>query len=383
MVPVVADRCPGVMRLHPAGDGGLARVRLPGGVLSAAGVAAVREAAALGNGIVELTSRANLQIRGLGDGAAAADLLWSAGLLPSLPHERVRNIAASPIAGRHPDSRAGTDDVVRALDAGLCADAGLAALPGRFLFAVDDGSGTVGGRVADVALVATDADRFQLVLAGADTGLHGGPALALDAAHAFLEVVRDGGLDGAWRIADVPDGAARVAERLGGRVAAAAPDRALSADGHRSDVPAADGPLGAGQPHADRPALALGPLDQPDGLVALTVLPPLARLDLPMLDALASLADDGVRLSARRTITFVDVARSDAHDLLAALAEAGFVADEGSGWWGVTACAGLGACSRARADVRAIAATRARRRGAGAAAEHWAACERGCGRPPL
>lgn len=132
-----------MLRLHDAADGQLARIRVPGSRVDARGLEGLAAVGRLGNGLIELTSRASVQIRGLREPAAArcAEVLAAAGLLPSHSHERVRNILASPVAGRHPASLAHTDDVVAQLDDRLCADGELAALSGRFLFAVDDGAG--------------------------------------------------------------------------------------------------------------------------------------------------------------------------------------------------------------------------------------------------
>jgi sulfite reductase beta subunit-like hemoprotein len=402
-----ADRCPGALRLHEAADGWMARVRLPGGRVDAAGLESVADVARLGNGLVELTSRASLQIRGLPPGAAerAADRLRAGGLLPSIAHDRVRNVLASPVAGRHPRSLAATDGVVAALDCGLCADPALAGLPGRFLFAVQDGSATAGAQRADVTLVAERGAGFRLWLAGARTSLattaHDAPRLALDAARAFLELRRRVG-EGAWRVADVPGGAARLARLLGGVLEPGAEDepRPLGIGGvlepSGADAPRpshggvlevgaeaeprpSHGVLGPGGTDAPRP-LGIGVLAQLDGGCAITVLAPLGRVDRDVVRRLADLTGE-VRLSVARTLTIVDVPAGDVAAMTAQLAALGLVTAAGSGWHGLSACAGLGACSRARVDVRAAAAARARVRPVDAPAEHWSACERGCGRP--
>jgi len=323
---LATDACPGVLRLHEAADGGLARVRLPGGRIDAAGLRAVARAAVVGNGIIELTSRASLQIRGLAPDTAdrAAVILAEGGLLPSASHERVRNILASPLAGRHPRSLACTDGPVAELDRCLCADPGLGALPGRFLFAVDDGAGLI-GRAADVTLTAVGPGRFRL----GDRELPTEEAIA-----AALDQARDALRTGCWA---VPEGVS---------------------PGH----------------------LCLGALRQPDGRVALTVLPRLARLTPAQADRLATLSDD-VRLSARRTLTLVDVDPAAVPATAEALRALELIDDPDSGWFGLTACAGLGACAKAEHDVRALAAIRARQRTGGDPPEHFAACARNCGRP--
>jgi len=364
-----ADRCPGVLRLHEAADGALARVRLPGGRLTADGLDALADASALGSGLIELTSRASIQLRGLrrADAAAVAERLWEAGLLPSPSHERVRNILASPLAGRCPGSIAATDGVVAALDRGLCADSALAALPDRFLFAVEDGSGTLGRQRCDVGLVAATHGDFRLCLNGLATTLRahgeGAARLALDAARAFCGLLAEDGEAGraAGRVGELPDGPRRLARALGGALTSAGAPPPPSAE-----------------------CLGAGTRTQVDGLVAVTVLPRLARLDREVARRLAALARGAggeLRLSPWRTLTFVDVLPAGAEALTLELSAVGLMVSVYSGWHGLSACAGKGACAHARVDVRAGAARRAAQRGPDSPAEHWSACERGCGRP--
>jgi precorrin-3B synthase len=355
-----ADACPGALQTHPAADGELARVRVPGGALSAAQLQVLADAAReLGDGALELTSRGNLQLRGLATGAARelGDRLAAAGLLPSETHERVRNVLASVLSGRS----GGQVDVrpwVPAFDAGLRADPQLAGLPGRFLATLDDGRGDVAGFGGDVGLLAVGPHTVTLTLAGDDTGLHTGPdhavGLLLAATRAFsAERAVQGGT--AWRLGELTDGPLRVAARLG----------------HRLDRP--------GTPPATSPVGPLGVLSQDDGRTALVALVPLGRLTADQADLLAGLAPD-LQVTPWRSVVVPDLTDTSASDRLSA---AGLVLDPESPWSRVTACAGRPGCAKSRADVRAdvTAAVRSDSLPGGGARQHWSGCERRCGRP--
>ena len=90
--------CPTVHRPMPTGDGLLARVKPFGGRLSAAAALALAEAAgAYGNGVLELTGRGNIQVRGLHDPAAFARAMVAAGLADADPvREARRNVVTVP-----------------------------------------------------------------------------------------------------------------------------------------------------------------------------------------------------------------------------------------------------------------------------------------------
>lgn len=162
-----SDRCPGVLRPWRAEDGLLVRLRLIGGrVTSAALHAVLAVAEEYGDGRVQLTGRANLQVRGLPGRGGALDenalaALEATGLVPSRAHELVRNVMVSPQTGRA-GGAADLRGVADELDRLLRAEARLARLPGRFLFVLDDGRGDLLGRSCDLGLVALDQVRAQL-----------------------------------------------------------------------------------------------------------------------------------------------------------------------------------------------------------------------------
>jgi precorrin-3B synthase len=195
----------------PADDGGLVRIRVPGGRVPLAALRALAEVAEqYGDGRVRVTGRANLQVRAmpltpagvLADEALAA--LEATGLLPSRTHDRVRNVLVSPQTGLA-GGRADLRPVLAALDALLLADADLAGLPGRFLFTLDDGRGDLADKHLDLGLVALD-DRTAQLRVGEQWGevvaLTDAPAALAALARAFL-AARGTGPDAPWHVPEL------------------------------------------------------------------------------------------------------------------------------------------------------------------------------------
>ncbi|MFE6102302.1 cobalamin biosynthesis protein CobG [Streptomyces laurentii] len=394
--PLIRDRgdaCPGALRLHAAADGFLARLRLPAGQLTERQVellASVSES--LGDGAVSITSRGNVELRGLADGCGAvlADRLGHGGLLPSPTHERVRNLVASPAAGLDGHGHADVHAWARELDGLLCAEPRAASLSGRFLFVLDDGRGDVAGLGGDVTLIAEPGGDFALLRVGGQArriAAADAPRAALAAALAFLDAASAAG-NGAWRVRELPAGPAGPVGPAGAEGAEGAVD--LSGTGGQA-VPVPP-PLPLGTPPAP------GPL----GSRALSVLAPLGRLTAAQLRALPPAAE--VRLTPWRGVVVVPEAgagheagtgtdgtgpvsgpvsgsATDAQaGRLARLASYGLITRPDAPGAGVTACTGLPGCAKSLADVRADAG-RLLPAPPGGLPVHVAGCARRCGHP--
>jgi precorrin-3B synthase len=357
-----------VLRLAEAADGFLARVRLPGGLASGEQLRALaRLASELGDGRVELTSRGNVQLRGLAVAAAGplTSELFQAGLLPSLSHDRVRNVLASPLAGldRGPD----LTGIVRALDAALCARPRLAELPGRFLFAIDDGRGDVAGLGADVVATVRAHGAVVNGLAVRDVGQVADVMLAF--AEAFLDLRAKLG-EAAWRVADLPDGAERARAAVAARLwLAAAPEERRTATGARPVGLVAGETVGTGESAASV---------RDDARCSAVLIAPLGRLTAAQVTWVADrVAGRAARVTPWRSVVLPDL--DDAAGVLREAAGLGFGTDTGSPWLRVTACAGRPGCASALADVQADAAGLAARWPGRVV--HVSGCGRHCGRP--
>jgi precorrin-3B synthase len=190
----------------------LVRLRLIGGRVSAHSLRSlVHVAEAFGDGMVHVTSRANLQLRALPGAGGHLDplalaALEATGLLPTRTHELVRNVLVSPLtglSGGHVDLR----PVAADLDARLCADPALAGLSGRFLFVLDDGRGDLLPRSCDLGLVALDADSAQLRV-----GAGWGPVVPVGRSASHLAVLahefalrRGSGRAAPWHVSELDE----------------------------------------------------------------------------------------------------------------------------------------------------------------------------------
>jgi precorrin-3B synthase len=250
---------------------------------------------------------------------------------------------------------------VHALDLAIRADPGLAALPGRFLFSLDDGTGHAGIGGCDVGL-RLDSGTAEVIVAGRLTGLRGPAAAGIRhvaaAARAFLDQrqaesarAQSGATVGAGpggsRVAGLADGGAGVAAAVGGVLGAAVSDT------------------------TDR--LTLGAAPGAEQVVVIAA--PLARLTAAQVRLVARLLRPGevarVTVAGRIVLPLAEPAGA----ALQRLDDAGLIVSDGHELATVTACAGT-ACAKSLADVRALAG-----RVPGLGAVHWAGCSRRCGLP--
>jgi len=331
--------CPGALRPMRSGDGLVVRIRPHGGRLSRAQAVGIAELATrFGNGLMDVTSRANLQIRGVDDdghaplieGLAQLDLIDA-----DAASEAQRNIVVTPFWTK------GDETVALAVELELTLVARRLALPVKFGFAVDCGP--------ERALAGTSADiRIEREASG-------GLIVRADGAECGRAVARSDAVGRALELADwfVASGGASDG---GGRMAAH-----LAAGAH---IPAALAGSAIPVPLMPQPRPGL----HADGALVGVAF---GQLTAATLRGLADKAC-GLRLTPWRMIL--------AEGLRDMPAGEGIVTDADDPILRVIACSGAPACGEAHAETRALGAAMAVHLPADGRL-HVSGCAKGCAHP--
>lgn len=332
---VVQGWCPGALRPMMSGDGLVVRVRPQNGRLTGAQASGMARAArSHGNGLIDLSARGNVQLRGASDASypALIHALQALDLIDTDPAaETRRNVIVTPFAD------AATDRLALELGQAL-KDA--PDLPGKFGFAVDTGPAP--------ALTDVSADiRLERAADGAvilrcDGAALGAPVTAADAPGAAIALSH-------WfvQMGGMTDGRGRMS--------------ALIASGAR--------PSGALAP-LEGPAPALctpGPGLRPEGaLLAFEF----GQIDAETLLAVAGLGD--LRITPWRMILVEGL--DHVPDL------PGMVTNPDDALRRVAACTGAPGCLQALAPVRGLARQISHQVPAGKTL-HISGCAKGCAHP--
>jgi precorrin-3B synthase len=333
--------CPTALRPMLSGDGLVVRIRPRGGRLSAAQALGIADLATrYGNGLIDLTGRANLQIRGVsvdGHAALSAELAQLGLIDADADLEAQRNILVAPFWRDGDDMQHLAAELERTLVARQLG------LPHKFGFAVDCGSERVLAQApADVRI---------------EGGATGGLIVRADGAERGRAVARERAVEmvlslAAWFVASggANGGRGRVAAHL---VGGARLPAALAGD--------------------TAPAATASP-PQP-GLIAAGALVgfALGQLQSATLKLLGSLAP-GLRLTPWRMILLEGVGTMPQHDGLVTRADDPHLR--------VAACTGAPACPEAKAETRLLATALASHLPKDVRL-HVSGCAKGCAHPHL
>lgn len=364
--------CPGARRPMQSGDGLIVRVRPHGGSLPVRALDALADAAArFGNGQIDLTRRANLQLRGATPETLAPlwNVLSSLDLLDDDAElEAIRNIVVNPLAGIDPTELVDMRPVAQALERQLTAVASLRQLPGKFSFLLDGG-----GR-----LPLTDLDADVLLVACRDRG---GASVAIGfQGAAGLEWL--GAVDAEQAASAAAQLALAILKRSPTSRARALPDDAAVGIRVELGLQASGLPTRAGREVSNRRGL----ITLADGGYAVGLGAAFGRLDSETVLALASeltrLGRTEVRLSPWRTFYATMTSRPDAEQTLAFAGEIGLIVDDSDPLTRIDACSGVGCCSSTTLATRQHARTLAdiAKRAGFSGTLHVSGCPKGCAR---
>lgn len=341
--------CPGLLRIVQALDGGICRIKLDGGSISADQADAVANAAEqFAGGAIEATNRANLQIRGIGQQSAALiDSLLAAGLGPrTAAGDDVRNLMLSPAAGIDRQMRVDTRALAEQILDTLQSHPRFHELSAKFAVQLDGGEAlAMLEHPHDVWLSAFERDGETLLafgLAGCPTdravgavALENGHALVVAVLELFLELARPEQTRMRHLLDELPMPA--FLERLRARL----PIKAISA---WQRVRAADElHIGAHPQHTDN-------------RVYIGAVPPLGRLDPTMMRGAAQLArlfgDGQLRFTPWQSLLLPNVKATDAVQVLAGLKQLNLLTEPSEPLSTIIACTGSAGCGKGLADTK-------------------------------
>jgi precorrin-3B synthase len=330
--------CPSALRPMPSGDGLVVRLRPRAGRLSARQAAGIADLSQrYGNGLIDLTGRANLQIRGVREESHPALVtgLVQLGLADDETREIRRNVLVAPFWTEGDDTHSLSVEVERTLAARPLA------LPEKFGFAVDCGASRVLAQAPADIRIERGADGGLIVRAdGAQQGraLSKGEAIDIVLALAEWFVTSGGESDGRGRMAAHLAGGAKLPRTLDGKA---------------------------------RPAPASAPLNpgiHPGGaLVGFAF----GQMQSDTLGLLAGLGA-GLRLTPWRMILVEGLREMPQHKGLVTRADDPLLR--------VVACTGAPACPEAQAETRTLAAALASHI-APDVRLHVSGCAKGCAHP--